>query len=252
MNDGQLDISAIILVGVIAFVGALLLGLGMVMENWKNQRILQKWGIIFLMGAGVGLFVMSAELRGVITAFATVVAVVIAGYSINESRRIRQDSIEREGRDRKERLIDEAAKWLGELESRIFPKHAAITSEVLKEADRQRQTMDVSPATWRLLDDSDRVLGEMYALAEGIKETEYYRKLTLQLDEELSSLIEAIGNNLEQRRQLHVDNVEHARDHDEEDKDESRFARNAGAIRESILNAIDKAIEVRVGLVRVS
>ena len=238
----------IITVGVVASIGIVTLGVG----NWKSKPKLRMVGIGLLMGAAVSLFVMSAELREILTAFAALFAVIIAVFSIDESRRIRKDSIDREGRDRKERLIDEAAKWLRELESRIFPKHAAITSEILEEADRRRQTTNISPATWRLLDDSDRVLGEMHALAEGIKEAEYYRKLTLQLDEELSSSIEAIGNNLQQRRQLRVDNVEHARDHDEEDKDESRFARNAGAIRESILNAIDKAIEVRVGLIRVA
>ena len=275
MNNGQLDISTIIIVGVVALIGAILLAVG----NRKNKRILRMVGIGVLMSAGVTLFVRSAELREILTAYAALVAVFIAAFSIDESRRMRQDSIERESRDRKERLIDEVAKWLRELEGRIFPKLAPIMSGTEDTLRRISSSPEIPLKTWLQLDNIDRTLGEVLALAEGIKEAEYYQKLTSQLNEELSSLIEVIASNLEQRRQLHVEAAGLQLDYSEKDKasqlqlideliknddrpleglslsDQTiitiRLARNAHAIRKSILNAVDRAIELKTSLIQV-
>jgi len=284
MNNGQLDISTIIIAGVVFIIGAILFAVG----NRKNKRTLRMVGIAFLMGAGVSLFVSSAELREILTAYAALVAVIIAAFSIDESRRIRQDSIERESRDRKERLVNEVTEWLRELEDHIFRKLGTIKSVT---EDVLQRSPKISQETWLQLDDLDIALVEMNALSEGIKETEYYQKLTSELNEELSSLIEVIANNLKQRRQLVFENAKSPRDYgkivrkiyertfgketdkayqltkelienddrpleglslSDQDIISVRLARNAGAIRKSILNTVDKAIELKTSLIKVS
>lgn len=210
-----------------------------------------------------------------ISAFAALVVAFAAFAAIDENRRNRQDSIERENRDRKERLIDEVAKWLRELEGRIFPKVGAFYSGV---EDKIIRIPKISAETWLRARALDLALDEMHALAEGIKEAKYYQKLTSQLNEELSSLIEVIVNNLEQRRQLHGEAAGHQFDYREgvkasqllkeliENYDRPleglglsdqdiigvRFGRNAGAIRKSILDAVDKTIEIKTSFIQAS
>jgi len=277
MNDGQLDISTIIIVGVIAFIGVILLVVGMVVENRKSKLILRMLGVAFLMGAGVGLFVMSTQAREILTALAAFAAVIIAAFSINESRRIRQDSIERENRDRKERLVNEVTEWLRELEGRIFPKIAPIMSGTEDTLRRISSSPEIPPKTWLQLENIDRALGEMNALREGIKEAEYYQKLTLKLDKELSRLIEVTANNLKQREQLVFEEAKLPSDYDEKEKESQlikelienddrpleglnlsdqavatvRLARNTHTVRKSILNAVGKAIELKISLIEV-
>jgi len=259
MNNGQLDISTIIVVGVVAIIGVILFVAG----NVKNKSRLRMMGIAVVMGAGMFLFVASAALREILTALAALFAVIIAAFSIDESRRMRKDSMEREGRDRKERLIDEVVKWLRELEGRIFPKLAPIMSGTEDTLRRIRSSPKIPPKTWLQLEDLDRALGEMDALRECIKEAEYYQKLTSKLDEELSSLMEVIRNNLEQRRQLISKSPNIPIDWSDRDKvsqlnrastedDVSHLGTNAGAIRKSILDAVDKAIELKASLIQVS
>jgi len=284
MNNGQLDISTIIIAVVSAIIGAILFSVG----NRKNKRALRMLGIGFFLGAGVSLFVKSTELREILTAVAVVFAVIIAAFSIDESRRLRQDSIERESRDRKERLYDEVTKWLRELEIRIFPKLdtiKSVTEDILK------RNSVIPQETWHHLDELDHTLVQINSLSEGVKEAKYYQKLTLKLNKELGSLIEVVLNNLEQRKQLVVEDAESPTDYGEiihkiregtlgkevnkeyqltkdliENDDRPlegldlseqaiihvQLARNAGAIRKSILNAVDKAIELKASLIKVS
>lgn len=213
-----------------------------------------------------------------ISAFATLVLAFAAFAAVDENRRNRQDSIERENRDRKERSIDEVAKWLRELEGNILYKPRAIASGTEDLIRRIGRGPKIPLKTWLQMEDIDHALGEMNALAEGIKEAEYYKKLTSQLNEELSSLIEVIANNLKERRQLHVEGARYQPDYSAEAKKSQlineliknddrpleglglseediiivRFGRNAGAIRKSILNAVDKAIEIKASFIQVS
>ena len=273
MDNGQLDISTIIIVGVAVIIGAILL----VMGNRKNKRMLRIVGIGFCIGAGMTLFVRSAELRDILTAFAAIVAVIIAAFSIEESRRIRQDSIERESRDRKERLVNEVAKWLRELEGHILYKPRAIASGMEDLIRRIGGDPKIPQKTWLQMESIDRAVGEMNAVTEGIKEAEYYQKLTSQLNKELSNLIEPIVNHLKQRKQLIVESAGYQPDYSldvetsqlikELIKDDDRpleglglsdqniiivrLGRNAGAVRKSILDAVDKAIELKASLIQV-
>ena len=278
MNNGQLDISTIIMVGIIAFIGLILLVVGIT----KNKRILRMWGIIFLMGAGVGLFVMSAELRGIITAFTAVVAVIIAAYSINESRRIRKDSIERENRDRKERLLNEITEWLRELHRCIYTGFDKIGS-----AARDATTADSKAQVETLFNlyrfDSD--IANVEALVSSISEAQYYQRLASKLDEGLGISIQVIVNDLEGRLQLVRERMKLPSDSDKEkgtseflDKEMSELmdkliedagspleglnlsdraihtvhlGRSARAIRKATLDAVDRAIELKTSLIEV-
>ena len=110
MSNEQLDIDTVIIVVVVAIIGTILLWVGVK----KKKRVLRFCGIGFFIGAGVSLFVKSTELREILTAMAAVFAVIIAAFSIDESRRLRQDSIDRERRDRRERLLNEIIEWAKE------------------------------------------------------------------------------------------------------------------------------------------
>jgi len=261
-----------------------------VMGSWKNRRMLRTLGISLYAGFAVCLFIFWTDFREIIVAFAAVAAVIIAAFSINESRRMRQDSIERENRDRKERLVNEVTEWLRDLESHIFPKLVAGTSEL---EDMLQRSPEISRETWFLLKDLDIASAKADSVVKGIKEAEYYQKLTSKLNEELSSSIGAIMNNLEQRNQLLTESIKFPRDYSEiirkihegtigeemekefslmplitelidnddrplegsglSDKDiiRVRLGRNSDAISKSILNAIDKAIELKTSLIRV-
>ncbi|MCK4252613.1 hypothetical protein KAX97_14285, partial [candidate division WOR-3 bacterium] len=222
--------------------------------------------------AGVGLFVMSAEVREILIALAALVAVIIAAFSINESRRIRQDSIERESRDRKERLVNEVAEWLRELDGRIYPELGVSQSLAI---DVLKASSEISPETWLRQHERDITFANVTTLFSCIKGAEYYQKLAATLDEKLSSLIEVVMNDLEQRMQIATKKMESPGVYGEEESqliDELienddrpleglnlseqaiitiRFGRNARAIRKSILNAIDKAIELKTSLIQV-
>jgi len=110
-----------------------------------------------------------------------------------------------------------------------------------------------------------------------IKEGEYSQKVASKLDKGLSSLVEIILVHLKKRRQLILDSSQHPptiRDITLEDgklltdliEDDTRpledlalnektlasvrLGRNAGAIKNAIVNAIDKAIEIKMSFLQ--
>jgi uncharacterized membrane protein len=276
MDNGQLDLSTIIVVGVIAIIGAVLFVVG----NVRNKSRVRMMGIAVVMGAGLFLFVVSAVLREILTALAALFAVIIAAFSIDESRRMRKDAMEREGRDRQERLIEEVTEWLRELEGRIFCRAGRIkTSEYILQRRPQ-----ISPEAWFRLHELDNASVDKDELRLAISEGGYYQQLWSKLSKELSGLIEVVVSNLKQRSQLvleHWDEIlqesyegesteeadkgfqlvdELIEDYDrpleglglrERDIITVRFGRNARAAGQSIFAAIDKAIELRTSLIQV-
>lgn len=210
-----------------------------------------------------------------ISAFATLAVAIAAFAAIEENRRIRRDSVERESRDRKERWIDEVGVWLRELGERTLPKAGEFFWE---EEDMLIKTPEIDRGALLLARAADLAKAEWDALDDGIRKAEYYQKLTSQLNEELSSLIKVVVTKLMQRKQLHIEAARNKvayvetlkaskllRDLIEEDKKALEglnlskqdvivveFGRNVGAIRKSIRNALEKAIEVKVSLIQVS
>jgi len=262
MDNGQLGIITIVIAGVATIIGAILIAVRNKVGDKKKKQMLVIVGTAFIASAGISLFINSVEVREILVAFAAVFAAIIAAISIYQSRQMRHDSIERESRDRKERLLNEITEWLKELEDRLYPKLAPITSGTEDTLRRIRSSSKIPPETWLLMENIDRTLAEMNAIRKGIKEAEYYQKLTSKLDEELSNLMEVIRNNLEQRRHLISESPEYPIDWSVEDKvaqlnkastedGVKLLAANANAIRKSILNAIDRAIELKTHLIQV-
>ena len=107
-NGGMTTEQLNFLVAVIfALIGASLLWFGIKRKN----RFMKALGTSLLGGAGVAVFVESAQLREILTAAASVFAIFISALSIDEARRLRKDSLDRENRDRKERLLNEIIEW---------------------------------------------------------------------------------------------------------------------------------------------
>lgn len=274
MNNGQLDTSAIIGAGILAAIGVILIALG----KRKGKRTLRIYGSAFIAGAVVYLFVLWADLREILTALAAMAAVFIAAYSIDESSRMRQDSIDREKRDRKERLLNEVTEWLRELEARIYPGLDKLGSTA-----REAGTADSITKVDRLFDlyRMDIALANADALVSSILGAQYYQRLASKSDERLSNSIEVIVNGLDGRLQLVREEMKSPRDtkklapelSDEEKSklmDELienadrpledlnlseeairtiRLGRNARAIRKAILDAVDRVIELKTSLI---
>jgi hypothetical protein len=281
MNNGQLDINAIITAGLLAAIGVTLIAVG----KRKNKRTLRTYGSAFIAGAGVYLFVVWADLREILTALAAMAAVFIAAYSIDESRRMRQDSIERENRDRKEWLVNEVAEWLRKLEDEVLSRRHPVKSTF---EDMLRTGAKASLEIWLQLDRIDVALTETSVLSRSIREAEYYQKLTSRLDEGLSTFIGVIMSNLQQRRQLVFEDAKSPHGemtrkiHDgtlrqeieknyplirelienddrpleglglsNQDITVIHLGRNAKAIKQSVLDALDRAIELKTSLIQV-
>lgn len=236
------------------------------------------------LGFGVflfGVFVVIDKYEGFavkISAFATLAVAIAAFASIEENRRIRKDNIERESRDRRERLVDEVAKWLRELEGHIFPASGTLMTKISRIEDRLKGSRAIGFEQWLKIDDLDLAVVELGNIIEAMKEVEYYQKLTLQLDEGLSKLIGVIRNKMKERGDLGAEDVIYLRDHikkakegqsvDELPKDDNRtlersgssegdiisgkLERNAGALRESIQKAIERAIEIKTSFIQIS
>jgi len=268
MDIGQLDRNTMIILVAAGIIAIILFGIG----SWKNKRMVRIAGIGLYIGAGVCLFIFSPDFRESIVAFAAVVAAIIAALSIDQSRRMRKDSIDRESRDRKERLINEIAEWLRELGSRIYPEHGASQSLAI---EALKASSDISAQTWFREYIRDITYTNVNALFSCINEAEYYQKLAAKLDEKLSSLIEVVMNDLEQRLQIYTramnfpgvygneesqligeliendDRPLESLNLSEQAISTIRLGRNANAMRKSILNAIDKAIELKTNLIQV-
>jgi len=247
--------------------------------NVTRNRYLNILGFAIFLFAVFVVIDRYEEFAVKISAFAALLVAFAAFAAIDENRRNRQDSIERESRDRKERLIDEVDKWLRELDGRIFPMPAGtLLSKISVIEDRMRRNPKIPFEKWLQVDDVDRRSVEVLGATEGIEEAVYYQKLTSQLNEELSSSIEVIVSNLEERLELFLAREKYPLDYSDKDKlselnraltenadrpleglglsDEVairvRIERNAGAVRKSILNAVDKTIEIKTSFIQVS
>ena len=268
MDIGQLDRNTMIILVAAGIIAIILFGIG----SWKNKRMVRIAGIGLYIGAGVCLFIFSPDFREIIVAFAAVVAAIIAALSIDQSRRMRKDSIDRESRDRKERLVNEVAEWLRELDGRIYAEHGVYQSFA---RDALKATSEISPETWFRECKRDITFATVTTLFSCVKEADYYQVLAAKLDERLGILIAVVMNDLKQRMEIATKQMESPDSYGKEESqliDELienddrpleglnlsepaiitvRFGRNARAIRKSILNAIDRAIELRTSLIGV-
>jgi hypothetical protein len=225
----------------------------------------------------LGVFVVIDKYEGFavkISAFATLAVTIAAFASIEESRRTRKDNIEREGREIRERLIDEVAKWLRELEGHTLAEGATLTSKMSWIEDRLKGSPAIGFEQWVKVDELDLASVELSKITEAMGEVDYYQKLTLQLDEGLSKLIGVVREKMKERGGLRSEHivclqagmekalggqlagaVAKADDRtsgsaSEEDVISGKLKGNALALWESIQAALARAIEIKTSFIR--
>ena len=158
----------------------------------------------------------------------------------------------------------------------ISPVRYKKSKEVLEDIARKSES-GLPAETWYLMENLDQSVIQLNRLDSGFKEAEYYQRLTLRIDGELSELVETISKHFQERRQLVSDSfprpcsipsrskkeselINELIEDDSKSLDECelseeaittvRLARNAGNIKRSIINTIDKVIELKMNLLR--
>lgn len=74
---------------------------------FKDSRFLTGGVVV----AGLYLFIKSPDLRNMLVALAAVLGLFVATYSMEQTTKLRKDSLDKEERDRKAKLLDEVLLW---------------------------------------------------------------------------------------------------------------------------------------------
>lgn len=265
-----MDIS--LLVSILGSSVALIIGLTLVSLGYfgHHTRIqLAGWGIAAI--AFVTLVNYSPSFRDQAYFFVTFFLVVAAFLSILFAN-------QRVKRDRTERYLDEVSTWLRELESLVFQTNFIKPSkDFFGDIELYRKfESEIPPGELHIIRELlDRTIPQATILRVEISKGEYTQKLALKLNKDLGSLLGIVLDHLKQRRQyiLHRpinfntapeedDEKEHKLIHkllkdntdltgvtlSEKGRSIVLVGRNANDIRESIVNAIDKTIEIKINL----
>ena len=128
MSTEQLSIPMLITAIVFALLGATLVWFG----ARRKKRYMYTLGTGFFVGAGVAVFVESAQIREILTAAAIVFAAFIAALSIDEARRLRKESVDKDNRDRRERLLNEIIEWARESAESTISRRTLSPEELWK------------------------------------------------------------------------------------------------------------------------
>ena len=208
------------------------------------------------------------ETTGWITLAAVLVALGIGVSSIIQTNRLKKA-------ERREGLLNEIIMWLKELGNRIFPSHGGIMSREMQEEIEYKEKFGLSLETWQSLMHLDKSLTQLNSLESEIREGEYIKKIASGLNSDLGRLIEVTLGYLQKRKKLVLTAAQYP--HSISDRNEKEDAlitelieddtkslegltlsesgrnsvllgRNAGAIRKSILNAVDKVVEIKTSL----
>jgi len=102
----ETDYASIIIGIITAVIGFVLLYIGI----RRKGRIMIPIAILIL-AIAVTIFFEFERIREVVVAFSSLAAVIIAAMSIDQANRLRQDSIDKENRDRRQKQLDEIAEW---------------------------------------------------------------------------------------------------------------------------------------------
>jgi hypothetical protein len=249
----------------------------MLRGNATRNRTLNTLGFLVFLVAVFVVIYRYEEFAVKISAFAALLVAFAAFASIEESRRVRQDSVERESRDRRERLVDEVAKWLRGLEGNISAASDTLMTKISRIEDRLKGSPAIDFEHWLKVDEMDLAVVELDNIMEAMNEVEYYQKLTLQLDGELSKLIGVIRKKIKERGNLRSEHITYIRGHmkkavegksvDESPQDDNRtlkrsssseediinkkLEKNALALWKSIQKAIEKVIEIKTSFIKV-
>lgn len=119
INNEQIDFGGLLTGAIVAI---LVFIIGYSFTKYGKRKNLDRYGKLLKWAAPIilftAIFVYINQIREILVAFASVAAVVIAVYSYDQSRQIRKDTLDRENRDRKERLLNEIINWVEEVGSK--------------------------------------------------------------------------------------------------------------------------------------
>ncbi len=240
-------LSTLISAAIVCIIGVILLFIGR-----KTSRPRIYWGGIgFVLTAGIVVFVEFKEIRDVLTALAAICAAFIAAYSIDETRRLRQDNVDRESRDRKERLLNEIIIWSKIAIKRIFTEVKPL-SEAIKETKAKRKIFKLPDELfWSTIMTEDAIL-ESTRLETEITEAKYLLKMATWIDDKLADLISIVVDKMKSRKDLLFKSEPFKANGEKSPKDKKKWqsllGSNAGELRESLLNVTNKALEIKLNI----
>lgn len=105
-TSAEIDCVRIILGIIITVIGLVLLRIGIP----RKGRLMVPIATLFL-AAAVSIFLQFELIKENIVAFSSLAAVIIAAMSVDQVNRSRQDSIDKENRDRRQTQLDEIVEW---------------------------------------------------------------------------------------------------------------------------------------------
>jgi len=169
-------------------------------------------------------------------------------------------------------LLNEIITWLKELEDHIFPSTDRIMSRESQEEIECKEKFGLPLETWLSLMHLDESLTQLGSLESEIRESEYIKKIASGLSNDLGRLIEVTLSHIQERKKLVLAAAQHphtildmnlkeAELLSELIKDDTKslegltlsdnvrtsvlLGRNAGTIRKSILNVVDKVVGIK-------
>ncbi len=151
---GNLSVSRIIFSFRLLLVGLILIIIG------RKQKKRNVWtlGIAIALGGSLTIFVESPEIRTIILGIAAVFATIFSALSIEQSQKLRKENLERENRDRQERVLIEISQWAKDIvgccrEKGIFGERRGTVSSRYEydEIDNIRADLEVYQANGKYI-----------------------------------------------------------------------------------------------------
>jgi len=243
----EMPISQILLLSAVLLVGFIILAIGYSRKN----RTVEVVGASLLIAVVIAFFVESQEVRDILVSFAIVVVAIISAANINELRDTRQQSAEKENRDRKERLLNEVIDWSKTAIKRIFPEVKPI-SEAIKEAKDKRKIFELPDEAFEFTIRTEDAILESARLETEISEAEYLLKIATGIDDKLADLISTVVDKMKSRKDLLYKSEPFKPSSEKSTKDEQKWRNllggNARELRESLLNVTNKALEIKLNI----
>lgn len=259
-------------------IGVILLLIG----RKSNRRKLYRFGLAVVLTSFIALLVEFQEIREVLIAFAVIAAAIVAAYSMDEARRLRQDNADRERNDRKERYLNEIIAWLTGIEGRIFPSGRTMVEQVKESLAEMTAGGKRSNTLAKELDrlrELDEGIFTMRALTKEIGDSRYSKDVAFGLDNTLCGEIKILLEHLQNRQDLILQMQEIKKELkgsliENIDKEEyvkllsvnetnieklglskrgylvAQISLNAHNVREQINKTISKAVELKTGLLK--
>lgn len=268
----DMPISQILLLFAVLLVGLIILAIGLV----RKKRTVEVAGISLLIAVLIAFFVESQEVRDILVSFAIVVVAIISAANINELRKMRKESAEKENRDRKERFLNELIEWLTGVEERILTSEKSIVEGIKEDlaniADEKATGGVFKLENLRML---DKDISRITLLQKEFRGCKYFKEVAFGIDDTLDEQIGKVLQFVSARIAIIVKVGEEGLRTEKIDKEEllklclvnktnieslnlsekglllAQMSINAGDIREQVNNAISKAVEIKIKLLKI-